>query len=259
MNYNSKMPSPAAVVKFSAELVCKTNLKKAVCENCSVRDRAICASLDDKMFASLNHIRTDKTIKANQVLFEEGDNRKFVYTLREGMLRLVTSLSDGRRQILGFLAPGDFIGLIDERCYTQTAEAVVESRLCCFRKDALDEVMEKSPEMRHTLLCMTRRSLKEARENQFLLGRMTPLEKMASFLVICSRRAREAGLPDNPVHLAMNRTDIADYLGLTVETVSRSFSKLKAQGLIRLVETNLVYIAKMDALCFVTGSHDNYH
>jgi len=259
MDDSSKISCQTFMSKFPEGLISRTNPKNAVCGNCSAGDLAICASLDDKMFAELNRIRVEKIISTNEVLFEEGSERKFVYTLREGMLRLFTSLPDGRRQISVFLIPGDFLGLIDDRCHTQTVEAVVASRLCCFRKDALSEVMEKYPEIYHRLLYMMRESLRYAWENQFLLGRMTPLEKVARFLVICIRQARKTGFPDNPVHFAMNRRDIADYLGLTVETVSRSFSRLKAQGIIRFIETNLVYIINISALCFAASMGDEYN
>jgi len=155
--------------------------------------------------------------------------------------------------------PGDFFGLIDDRYYTKMAEAVVASGLWCFRKDALEEMVAKYPEMHHNLLCMARKSLRYTRENQFLLGWMTSLEKVVSFLIICARQAREAGLPDNSVRFVMNRTDISNYLGLTIETVSCSFSRLKAQGLIRFAGSSLVHIDDMAALRFTASIHDAYH
>lgn len=227
-----------------------------VCEGCQVHELAICASLDEAMLHELSSITSDKLLAANDVLVEEGALKKYVYTLRTGMLRLVTVLPDGRRQVTGFLMPGDFLGLIDDEYYTQTVEAVTASSLCCFRRDMLDKVMAQYPVMRDKLLEMTRKSLARARKTQLLLGRLTPLEKVANFLLISSRRAGENGLSENPVHLLMNRSDIADHLGLTVETVSRSFSKLKAQGLIRLVESNLVYIIDKPTLCDVAGARD---
>lgn len=230
---------------------------ETVCHDCSVRDMAVCAPFDARILSQLHGLRTDKAIAANQILFQAGDEKRFVYTLREGMLRLFTVLPDGRRQISVFLMRGDFVGLIEDSHYTQTAEAVIPSRLCCFRKDALNAMMEKCPEMHRRLLRMTRKILRDEREKQFLLGRMNPLEKVARFIILCARQARIKGLSDNPVHFAMSRADMADYLGLTVESVSRSFSSLKRQDVIRFSRNRLVSIVNRNILHRIAGLGDN--
>jgi len=228
-----------------------------LCNECAVINDALCSSLDNEMFLKLNSLRVEKTVVANQVLFEEGDDKRFVYTLREGMLRLFSVLPDGRRQISVFVMPGDYVGLIDTPVYTQTAEAVIPSKLCSFRKDALNDLMAEYPELHRRLLCKTSRSLRYSRERQFLLGRMTPLEKLANFIILHARQLGLKDLTDNPVPIAMSRADIADYLGITIETVSRNFSRLKTQGIIRFNGTGLVHIVNRKALFLIARLCDD--
>ncbi|UXN04160.1 MULTISPECIES: helix-turn-helix domain-containing protein [unclassified Bartonella] len=232
------------------------SMKGTLCENCQVHGIAICASLDETMLRELDSITSDKKLDTNQELVQEGDIKKYVFTLRSGMLRLVSTLFDGRRQISGFIMPGEFIGLIAEDYYTQTIEAVIPSTLCVFPRHELDQMMELYPQMRERLFEMTRKSLSRSRENQLLLGRLTPIEKMANFLLMSSKRATESGLIDNPVNLVMNRSDIADHLGLTIETVSRCFSKLKTQGVIRLIDTHTVQLLDRATLQHLSGMRD---
>lgn len=224
-----------------------------VCVDCDVRRMAVCSALDDGDLGALEAIMTSRKLDANETLVEEGEKKQRVFSLTSGMLRIYTSLPDGRRQISGFLFPGDYLGLADDETYSQSAEAVVPSVLCAFSAKEMEDLMERFPRLKEKLHQMTRAALRTARDNQLVLGRLAPVEKLASFLLVLSTRAEKRGEPPNPVRLAMNRTDIADYLGLTIETVSRSFTKLKTQGLIRLPDANTVEILSRRALASVAG------
>ncbi|AOG49453.1 Crp/Fnr family transcriptional regulator [Brucella melitensis] len=225
-----------------------------VCEDCCVRSMAVCSALDDGDLAALEAIMTSKKLDTNEMLVEEGEPKLRDYSLTSGMLRIYTSLPDGRRQIAGFLFPGDFLGLADDEVYSLSAEAVVPSALCAFSAKEMERLMERFPKLKERLYQMTRLALRTARDNQLVLGRLAPVEKLASFLLVLSARAEKRGeKPTNPVHLLMNRTDIADYLGLTIETVSRSFTKLKTQGLIQLRDANTVEILSRRSLAVVAG------
>ena len=114
--------------------------------------------------------------------------------------------------------------------------------------------MERYGHLKDRLHLMTRRALRQARESQLVLGRLAPTEKVASFLLVMSARAAEHGLAESPVHLPMTRTDIADFLGLTIETVSRTFTKLKTQGLIRLPDPHVVEIVDKRLLAAMAGN-----
>lgn len=227
--------------------------KSGHCASCDVRRLAVCAALPDGEVHRLENIMRPKTIDAGERLVEEGDPRQFVYTLTSGMLRLLSDLPDGRRQIAGFLLPGDYLGLADEDTYTQTAEAVVASTLCAFSASRMDVVMTQSPALKIRLYDLTRRALQEARESQMMLGRLAPVEKLASFLLLLTRRLERHGINADPLILSMSRTDIADHLGLTIETVSRSFTKLKLQGLIALPEPNIVELTDRRGLTAVAS------
>ncbi|MCB8822790.1 Crp/Fnr family transcriptional regulator [Microvirga rosea] len=223
------------------------------CASCDTRKMAVCAALQDDEVSELERAMSFVRLDPNASLVEEGDPRRRVYTLTSGMLRLSLALPDGRRQITGFLMPGDYLGLADDETYAQTAEAVVPSGLCSFSIRDMDNLVERYPRLRDRLHLMTRAALRQARETQMILGRLAPSEKVASFLLIMSNRAAAHGRPESPVHLPMTRTDIADYLGLTIETVSRTFTKLKTQGLIRLPEPHSVEIVDKSRLAAVAG------
>ncbi len=197
---------------------------------------------------------TATSLAAGQALVFEGDPRRRVYSLTAGMLRLSTLLPDGRRQITGFLIPGDYLGLADDEVYSQTAEAVTPANLCGFPVAQMDALMERFPRLKDRLYVMTRDALRRARDDQVVLGRLAPVEKIASFLLVTARRAAAtSGRSDDDVELPMTRTDIADYLGLTIETVSRSFTKLKNQRLIQLPDPHHVKIVDRRSLETVAG------
>jgi CRP/FNR family transcriptional regulator len=223
------------------------------CTACDVRRQAVCAALEDHELDALQSIMLATRLEANQTLVSEGESRRKVFTLTSGMLRLYTMLPDGRRQITAFLLPGDYLGLGDEATYDETAEAVVDSNLCGFPVAEMDRLMERHPRLQQRLNQMTRIALRQARDSQMILGRLAPVEKVASFLLVLSARAVEHSQAASPVRLAMTRTDIADYLGLTIETVSRSFTKLRVQGLIRLPDAHQVEIVDRRALAAVAG------
>lgn len=224
------------------------------CAECEVRKMAICAALQDDALDALEAIMSSRKLDPNEMLVEEGEPKLKVFSLTSGLLRLFTLLPDGRRQISGFLYPGDYLGLADDESYSQTAEAVVPSKLCCFSVTEMDGLMVSHPALKDRLYVMTREALRQSRDNQLVLGRLAPVEKLASFLLVLSAHAVRVGQVANPVHLPMNRTDIADYLGLTIETVSRCFTKLRMQGLIQLPDANTVTILSHRSLSAVAGT-----
>ncbi|MGE7370398.1 Crp/Fnr family transcriptional regulator [Neorhizobium sp. NPDC001467] len=226
---------------------------RSACEKCSVRSLAICAALDDDEVAELERIMTSRSLGPEEMLVSEGDPLNRVFSLTSGMLRLSVALPDGRRQITGFLLPGDYLGLADEDTHSSTAEAIGPVELCSFSAREIAMLIERFPKLKDRLHRFTRAALRQARDNQMILGRLAPVEKLASFLLGLSARAEEHKLPGNPLLLAMSRTDIADYLGLTIETVSRSFTKLRNNGLIRLPDPHLVELVNKSGLQAIAG------
>lgn len=218
------------------------------CEGCDIRHLAFCAGLDDVHTDQLEQIRVAIPLSAGDSLFMEGDAAETVYNLTEGALRVYKMLPDGRRQITGFALPGDFVGLSDDGIYAHSAEAIIDAKLCRFSRPQLDTLFRSHPEVEHRLLAITGDALVAAQEHMLLLGRMTPVEKMAAFLLRLAERAGRLGRAEDPLILPMSRGDIADFLGLTVETVSRTFTRLRSENLIALPQPDKVHIADPDGL-----------
>ncbi|MDP6343897.1 MAG: helix-turn-helix domain-containing protein [Alphaproteobacteria bacterium] len=222
------------------------------CRECAVRDRAFCAELGDDGLVQLDLMHAIVNLEEEETLFLEGDDAKAFFTLLSGALRISKLLPDGRRQIAGFLLPGDYAGLTIGDSYTYNAEAIAESTLCQFGRRDIEKFAAQHRDMERRLLAMTNTNLVEAQDHMLLLGRMNPMEKIASFLRGLSSRAIEVGRSSDPLFLPMSRSDIADYLGLTMETVSRTFTRLKRDGVIELPEPNLVRINDVARLAHLT-------
>ena len=144
------------------------------------------------------------------------------------------TLSDGRRQICAFHLPNDIFGWENGATYRFTAEAIVDTTVRVVRRQTLEYVAETDVQVTHSLLSMTTRNLVHAENQMTLLGRKTSLEKVAAFLLEMDRRLAGADV----LALPMTRRDIADYLGLTLETVSRELSHLRALGILKFAETS---------------------
>lgn len=226
----------------------KSSTSGGYCRDCAIRTRAFCAVLDDSALAQLDRLHTVCDLASDDSLFMEGDAANNFYTVLTGALRLSKLRPDGRRQITGFVLPGEFIGLSSGESHAYNAEAITDASLCCFTIPNLARIAKENPEMDSRLLAMTNASLSLAHDHMLLLGRMNALEKIASFLCSLLERASAADQPTAPLPLPMSRADIADYLGLTIETVSRTFTRLKADNVISLPEHNQVQVDDMVAL-----------
>jgi CRP/FNR family transcriptional regulator len=179
-------------------------------------------------------------------LFAEGDETNSVYEIVRGMLRLVKLLPDGRRQIIGFLSGGHLLGLAPDGVCVYTAEAVTEVTLCRYGRAAFERLIDEMPGFAKQLLAVTSHELRVAQDQMLLLGRKTATEKVASFLLVTVKQ--QDGDDAQDVNVPMTRSDIADYLGLTIETVSRTLTKLKQDGLIALPTPTTIEIRDRDQL-----------
>lgn len=183
-----------------------------------------------------------------QTIFFEGEPATSVRIITSGMVRILRLLADGRRQIIGFLQPGDMLGLAMAGNYLYSAEAVTLVSLRRLSRTQLDTLFEQDPDLRRRLLAATATELQIAQDQMLLLGRKTAVERLATFLLSQARR-RTSDLVDHcRVELPMTRADMADFLGLTTETVSRAVTKLKTGRLIRLHAGNAVELLDVTAL-----------
>lgn len=178
-----------------------------------------------------------------QPIFHEGDPVRRVFMLANGSLKIYTLLADGRRQITGFMFPGDFLGISIDDEYAFTAEALVQSELWWFTRDAFDGFVEDNPKVERELYRLAAHELAAAQSQMVLLGRKTAAERLASFfLSLVDRQELVVGEKQTAFDLPMSRLDIADYLGLTKETVSRMLAHLRTRKLIRLASQDRVEI-----------------
>ena len=217
------------------------------CQGCEARSRALCAVLDCAKLEKLKSLGWTLKLAKGQTLFHEGDPATRVFTLTRGTLKLYKLLADGRRQITGFLHPGDFLGISVDDEHAFSAEALEDCQLCWFPRNRFDDFVDDHSAMERELYRKAAHELAAAQQQMVLLGRKTAAERMASFLLALLERGGGAPSPLF-VQLPMSRSDIADYLGLTKETVSRVISAMKRDRAIRLQALDRVEILDRDAL-----------
>jgi len=216
-----------------------TNLSKL-----DIAALAMCRGLTQNTTSRIVSVSTLQRAKAGETLFTEGDEADGIYEVVSGMLRLYKLLPDGRRQITGFLSAGQILGIAPRGKHAYSAEAINDVSLCRYPRVGLDRLIDEVPALARRLLAVTSLELCTAQDQMLLLGRKAAAEKVASFLLLM---ADQQGA-DDEVAVPMSRGDIADYLGLTTETVSRTFTKLKTLGLIALPTPNRIEIRDRDQL-----------
>ena len=221
------------------------------CFDCTARLQAICGVLDSEELRKFKASGATVKRAAGETIFFEGDIATHVYNLTAGVLRLSKLLPDGRRQIAGFLFPGDFLGITMEDEHAFTAEAISPSTLCQFSRARFDAFVDTHPHLERRLYAIAAHELAAARQQVVLLGRKSAAERVASFLLMLDARRTSASggeQLDDDITLPMSRTDIADYLGLRIETVSRELSALKTSRLIRLTTTQTIRFVDRERL-----------
>ncbi len=208
------------------------------CGKCPIRHRAVCARCNPGELEELDRIKYNRSFQAGQTVIWSGDRMDFVGSVVSGIATLTQTMEDGRTQMVGLLLPSDFVGRPgrDEAAYNVIATS--DLVMCCFRKRPFEQIIHDTPRIAQRLLEMTLDELDAAREWMLVLGRKTAREKIASLLAIIARRsalASTTGPRGRAVFdLPLTREAMADYLGLTLETVSRQISALKRDEVIVL-------------------------
>jgi CRP-like cAMP-binding protein len=187
------------------------------------------------------------TIKPGKHLFLEGDPADRIYEVASGVLRLTRILEDGRRQVIAFGYPGDTVGFPSDGCYHTDCDALVPSTLVMHRRSDL-ETAKGDAALHQRLLLAALREISGMQDHFMMLGRKSSIEKLASFLMVLTARVGESLGDFDQVNLPMTRADIADFLGLTTETVSRTFTQLRKSQIIAIDHVNTVIILKPIAL-----------
>lgn len=189
-----------------------------------------------------------RRVEAKELLFAEGDAVSYLYRVETGAIALYKLLVDGRRQIMGFAYPGDLIGLGIEREHVMNAQAVKPTRLRCLPAASLRQAAARDPTLALKLYEALAGELATTRDLLLTTGQRSAIERVAGFLLALSRRNGRNGFDPTRFELPMTRTDIGDFLGLTIETVSRSFTKLKLLGLLELPQCSQVQLRDIDRL-----------
>ena len=227
------------------------------CGDCPIRHRAVCARCEADELTLLEQIKYYRSYQAGQTIIWSGDRMDFVASVVTGIATLTQTMEDGRRQMVGLLLPSDFVGRPGRSTAAYDVTATTDVVMCCFRKKPFEDMMMRTPHIAQRLLEMTLDELDAAREWMLLLGRKTAREKIASLVAIIARRdaslnLRRAG-GAMVVDLPLTREEMADYLGLTLETVSRQISALRKEGVISLEGKRHVTIPDFDRLLEEAG------
>ena len=227
------------------------------CGDCPIRHSAVCARCDTDELAALENIKFYRSYEAGQTLVFSGDEMDFVASVVTGIATLTQTMEDGRRQMVGLLLPSDFIGRPGRARAPYDVVATTDLMVCCFRRKPFERMMIETPHIAQRLLEMTLDELDAAREWMLLLGRKTAREKIASLLAIIARRDATLKLKGarGPLSfdLPLTREAMADYLGLTLETVSRQVSALKRDDVIHLKGQRHITVPDMDRLLQEAG------
>ena len=218
------------------------------CGDCKVRPFSVCGALEPAELDELDRLSQVRSFPARTMLFDQDAPADSVFNLTEGMVRLCKSLPDGRRQIVGFALPGDFLGLALMARYGVAAEAVTQVRVCRFARPAFLAYLDGKPHLLRRLHEFAGHELSLAQDQMLLLGRKTAEEKVAAFLLNLQTRYARVGAASVTIPLPMSRQDIADYLGLTIETVSRTLTRLAREKVIVIVPdgVRLLMIGRLD-------------
>lgn len=218
------------------------------CAQCGAREQSVCNAIPDRELHRLSEAATTHTAAPGNSFITEGEAASAFFNITAGSAKLYKLLPDGRRQITGFAAVGHFLGLAVSDTYAFSAEAIDTVRYCRFSRRKLRLLLDDFPAMEKRLLQLASNELVAAQEQMLLLGRKTARERVATFLLAQSRLGLICPKPRARFELPMTRGDIADYVGLTIETVSRSLTKLRSDGLIEIPNQTEIVIRNRSGL-----------
>lgn len=207
------------------------------CKTCHVREHGICGHLADQQLELLEKYSVKSTKKTHESIARQGEKITHHTNVLEGVVKLTKSLPDGRQQIVGLQFPSDFLGSPFDTKHRFNVAAAGDVKICSFPKTLINEFVEKSADLEHKMHQQTLVQLNEAREMMLTLGRKTAPEKIASFIYMLAAHLVhdfENRTSNLTFELPLTRHDIADYLGLTTETVSRNMTKLRKDSVIKV-------------------------
>lgn len=234
----------------------------ALCVSCEARHKGICGALTPEQLTALNKQTSRRTHEPGSELLSTGEPQESYANVISGVVKLTKLMADGRQQIVGLQFAPDFLGRPLKRDAALSAETATDVELCYFPKAALERMMQEAPDLEHKLLEQSLKELDEAREWMLTLGRKTASERVAHFVLLIARHVD----PNVAVHegeaitfeLPLTRADIADFLGLTIETVSRQITKLRKADVIHVENNRKITVPDLERLEEVAGADADF-
>lgn len=221
------------------------------CRTCTVHELCLPLGLNEDDIESLDKIiKRSAPLQRGDYLFRIGDPLKYLYAIHSGSIKTYSSSTNGTEQITGFHLSGELIGLdaISENKHPCAARALETTSVCRIPYTRLSELSAQLPSLQSQLMRVMSREISTDQKLVMLLGKKTAEERLASLLLSLSKRLSQRGFSDRDFNLSMSRIDIANYLGLAVETISRLFTHFQEAGLLN-IQRQHIHIKNMDALC----------
>ncbi len=224
-----------------------------VCKSCWARRFSFCETLHNKGMQAFFDAASYTKVGSGTVFVHDGEKSPFYFNINRGMTRSFKILPDGRRQILNFGMPGTLMGLSQKADFDFSIESITDVSLCRFSKDKVDFYSNKHPELRKAIMDKLMYELAESRMHILALGKMSAKERLAFFLIKQNAIGMKIYGQMNKIILLMSRYDISDYLGVTTETISRTFTQFESEGLITSLKASEIVIRDRRRLAALAG------
>lgn len=228
-----------------------------ICKSCEARHRGVCGALTPQQLTALSRFTKIVDVPAGTTMLLENEPIERYANILHGVVKLYKLLEDGRQQIVGLQFAPDLLGRQHTEISNVTAEAATDTRVCYFPPAALEHSAQESRSLSNRLQVQALRELDQARTWMLILGRMTAYEKVASFLNLIATASDPERDPEQTevrIMLPLSRGEMADFLGLTTETVSRQMTALRKKGIIELERSQVVKVRDLEALSDACGA-----
>jgi len=229
---------------------------RVACKACSLKEICLPVGIDREDLDRLDSIIDRKRpLARGEHLFRVGDNFQSIYAVRSGSLKTYTTSEDGQEQVMGFQLPGELVGLdaISENEHPLAAKALETTSVCEIPFEDLENLSSQISGLQHQLLRVMSQEIRDDEQNMVILGQKSAEQRLAAFLVSLSNRFRRRGFSAVQFNLSMSRSDIGNYLGLALETVSRLFTRFQNDGLLR-VDRKHIELLDRERLCTFSGA-----
>lgn len=227
---------------------------RTTCAQCAIRHRAVCGALSNEELMALTRLGRFRDFEPGDVILADQEPIDFFANIVSGVVKLEKTSADGRQQIVGLLFSSDFLGRAYAHENPYFAQATTKVKLCTFSNSAFEKLLISNPDLERRMFINTLNELDACREWMFLLGRKNAREKVATFLHMIAKRQPliGCGAHQSPgtacFELPLTRADIADFLGLTIETVSRQLTILKKEGAISILKGREIGVPDLERL-----------